>query len=194
MNAFIDNIGGQRTTARSPASIFSTASLDLSGCPCVGRCGPLVTPNLYTPPGVALTVCDTVALADHLLGHAQQRHRHARRRDQRGLRLSSRTTSSCSTPARRSATSCSRWVSQEQGDVQIIGYVEGAPPAPMANLTNKSSYAGATSVTFTRADLGHAQVLQQRRHLKRDTLGLGDALRHRRSALGCDRRAIRHSA
>ena len=41
------------------------------------------------------------------------------------------------------------WVSQEQGDVQIMGYVEGAPPCPMANLTNKPSYAGATSVTLT---------------------------------------------
>ena len=29
------------------------------------------------------------------------------------------------------------WVSQEQGDVQLIGYVEGAPPCPMANMTNK---------------------------------------------------------
>ena len=40
------------------------------------------------------------------------------------------------------------WVSQEQGDVQVIGYIEGAPPAPMANLTNKPSYVGATSVSF----------------------------------------------
>ena len=42
------------------------------------------------------------------------------------------------------------WVSQEQGDVQLIGYIEGAPPAPMANMTDKppSSYLGATSVTF----------------------------------------------
>lgn len=40
------------------------------------------------------------------------------------------------------------WVSQQQGDPQVIGYIEGAPPAPMANLTNKPSYAGATSVTF----------------------------------------------
>ena len=35
------------------------ASLDLQGCPAIGRCGPLVSPNLYTPPGIALTVCDT---------------------------------------------------------------------------------------------------------------------------------------
>lgn len=31
----------------------------------------------------------------------------------------------------------------------LIGYIEGAPPSPMANLTNKASYAGATSVSFT---------------------------------------------
>ena len=42
------------------------------------------------------------------------------------------------------------WVSQEQGDVQLIGYIEGAPPAPMANLTNKASYAGATSLDAQR--------------------------------------------
>ena len=41
------------------------------------------------------------------------------------------------------------WVSQEQGDVQIIGYVEGAPPAPMANLTNKSILRGRHVLTFT---------------------------------------------
>ena len=40
------------------------------------------------------------------------------------------------------------WVSQEQGDPQVNGYIEGAPPVPMANLTNKASYAGATSVTL----------------------------------------------
>ncbi len=41
------------------------------------------------------------------------------------------------------------WVSQEQGDAQVVGFIEGAPPAPMANLTNKPSYAGATNVSFT---------------------------------------------
>src|SRR5438045_1599561 len=41
------------------------------------------------------------------------------------------------------------WISQEQGDVQLIGYVEGPPPCPMANLTNQSSYNGATSVTLS---------------------------------------------
>ena len=61
------------------------------------------------------------------------------------------------------------WVSQEQGDVQVIGYVEGAPPAPMANLTNKSSYAGATSVTLVRPDLGDAQVPEQLRLGRRTT-------------------------
>ena len=41
------------------------------------------------------------------------------------------------------------WISQEQGDVQLVGYVEGPPPCPMANLTNQSSYNGATSVTLS---------------------------------------------
>jgi hypothetical protein len=41
------------------------------------------------------------------------------------------------------------WVSQQQDDPQIIGFVEGAPPAPMANLTNKPSYAGATSISLS---------------------------------------------
>ena len=45
--------------------------------------------------------------------------------------------------------------------MQIIGYIEGAPPAPMANLTNKSILRGATSLTFTRADVGHAEVLSR---------------------------------
>lgn len=40
------------------------------------------------------------------------------------------------------------WVTQEQGSAQIMGYIEGAPPCPMANLTNKAAYAGATSVTL----------------------------------------------
>ena len=65
------------------------------------------------------------------------------------------------------------WVSQEQGDVQLIGYIEGAPPCPMANLTNKPAttflepttiYAGATSVTLT-APTSVTLKYQQRRRL-----------------------------
>ena len=58
LNKFIDDIGV--TNGAAVDLNFSNASLDLAGCPAVGRCGPLITPNLYTPPGMALTVCDTV--------------------------------------------------------------------------------------------------------------------------------------
>ena len=127
---------------------FTPATLDLIGSPYVGRCGPLIAPNLYTPPGVALTVCDTppfltsysvtlntttgtpageineayVYIKDHVLMLFA------------GKKVGDLTLT---------------WVTEEQGDVQIVGFVEGAPPAPMANLTNKSSYAGATSITLT---------------------------------------------
>src|ERR1700722_19491249 len=127
---------------------FTPATLDLIGSPYVGRCGPLIAPNLYTPPGVALTVCDTppyltsysvtlntttgtpageineayVYIKDHVLILFA------------GEKVGDLTLT---------------WVTEEQGDVQIVGYVEGAPPAPMANLTNKPSYAGATSITLS---------------------------------------------
>ena len=115
----------------------------------MGRCGPLITPNLYTPPGVALTVCDTVpaltsysvtlnTTAGTLAGEINEAYVYVRDNVlmlYAGKKVGDLTLS---------------WVSQEQGDVQIIGYVEGAPPAPMANLTGKASYAGATSVTLTR--------------------------------------------
>ncbi|SDS73183.1 Concanavalin A-like lectin/glucanases superfamily protein [Streptomyces sp. TLI_053] len=49
------------------------------------------------------------------------------------------------------------WVGQAQFDPQLMGYIEGAPPVPSENLTDKSDgYAGASSVEFTEAD----QVLQ----------------------------------
>ena len=59
MNKLHRQCRGRERRRRDQLS-FSNASLDLAGCPAVGRCGPLITPNLYTPPGVALTVCDTV--------------------------------------------------------------------------------------------------------------------------------------
>ena len=80
------------------------------------------------------------------------------------------------------------WVSQEQGDVQLIGYIEGAPPAPMANLTNKPSYAGRDVDDAQRADVGHAQATRQARQFAPRTrstsgvqlsaleFGCGDAL------------------
>ncbi|WP_051836431.1 LamG domain-containing protein [Streptomyces sp. NRRL WC-3742] len=49
------------------------------------------------------------------------------------------------------------WVGQAQFDPQLMGYIEGAPPVPSENLTDRSDgYAGASSVEFTEAD----QVLQ----------------------------------
>jgi hypothetical protein len=127
---------------------FFPASLDLSGCPAVGRCGPLVTPNLYTPPGVALTVCDTPPslttysvtlnnVTTSLAGEINEAYVYVKNNV---LTLYA---------GKKVGDLVLTWVSQEQGNVQLIGYIEGAPPCPMANLTNKPSYAGATSVTFT---------------------------------------------
>ena len=108
----------------------------------------LVTPNLYTPPGAALTVCDTVpylttysvtlnSVTGTLAGEINEAYVYVKNNV---LTLYA---------GKKVGDLVLTWVSQEQGDVQIIGYIEGAPPCPMANLTNKPSYAGATSVTFT---------------------------------------------
>ncbi|WP_406293052.1 LamG domain-containing protein [Embleya sp. NBC_00888] len=49
------------------------------------------------------------------------------------------------------------WVGQAQFGPQLMGYVEGAPPVPSENLTDKGDgYAGASAVEFTKAD----QVVQ----------------------------------
>jgi hypothetical protein len=147
MKAFIDNIGVSNDGTLS-SLVFSNSSLDLSGCPCVAVCGPLITPNLYTPPGVALALCDTVpsmttysvtlnSVTGTLAGEINEAYVFVKNNVltiYAGKKVGDLVLS---------------WVSQEQGDVQVIGYVEGAPPAPMANLTNKSSYAGATSVTLS---------------------------------------------
>lgn len=147
MNKYIDNIAVANPVA-SMDLVFSRASLDLAGCPAVGRCGPLITPNLYTPPGVALTVCDTPpdlttysvtlnTLTAGLAGELNEAYVYVKDNVltlYAGKKLGDLVLS---------------WVSQEQGDVQLIGYVEGAPPAPMANLTNKASYPGATSLTLS---------------------------------------------
>ena len=147
MNKYIDNIVVTNLVT-SVNLTFSPASLDLVGSPAVGTCGPLVTPNLYTPPGVALTVCDTVpylttysvtlnSVTGTLAGEINEAYVYIK---DNVLTLYA---------GKKVGDLVLTWVSQEQGDVQLIGYVEGAPPCPMANLTNKSSYAGATSVTFT---------------------------------------------
>ncbi|MEU5116680.1 LamG domain-containing protein [Streptomyces longwoodensis] len=45
------------------------------------------------------------------------------------------------------------WVGQAQFDPQLVGFVEGAPPVPSENLTDKADgWAGASSVEFTEAD------------------------------------------
>lgn len=147
MNKYIDNIAVTNAVATLDLDL-SSASLDLAGCPAVGRCGPLVTPNLYTPPGVALTVCDTVpylttysvtlnTLTASLAGELNEAYVYLK---DGVLTLYA---------GKKIGDLVLSWVSQEQGDVQLIGYIEGAPPAPMANLTNKASYAGATSITFS---------------------------------------------
>ncbi|MFI5530109.1 LamG-like jellyroll fold domain-containing protein [Kitasatospora sp. NPDC051853] len=45
------------------------------------------------------------------------------------------------------------WVGQAQFDPQLMGYIEGAPPVPSENLTDKADgYAAASSVEFTEAE------------------------------------------
>jgi len=145
MAKYIDNI-----VVENQASLtidLGSASLDLQGCPAIGRCGPLISPNFYTPPSVALTVCDTPpdlttysvtvnSITGTLAGVLNEAY------------VFVRNNVLTVYAGKKVGDLALVWVSQEQGDVQIIGYVEGAPPAPMANLTNKSSYAGATSVIF----------------------------------------------
>ena len=126
---------------------LGNASLDLQGCPAIGRCGPLVSPNLYSPPGIALTVCDTPpslttysvtvnTIGGALAGVLKEAYVFVRNH---ALTVYA---------GKKVGDLALVWVSQEQGDPQVIGYIEGAPPAPMANLTNKPSYASATSVSF----------------------------------------------
>ena len=155
MNKYIDNI--TVPNAGTSALALSNASIDLAGCPAVAIAGPLVTPNLYTPPGVALTVCDTVpelttysvtinSVTTGLAGEINEAYVYIKNNV---LTLYA---------GKKVGDLVLSWVSQEQGDVQLIGYVEGAPPCPMANMTNKPGttflepttvYVGATSVTFT---------------------------------------------
>jgi hypothetical protein len=127
---------------------FSNASLDFTGTPCVARCGPLVTANLYTPPGVALTVCDTPpSLTSYSITLNSTTGTPAGEINEAYVYLKDHVLMLYA--GKKIGDLVLSWVSQEQGDVQVLGYIEGAPPAPMANLTNKASYAGATSVTFT---------------------------------------------
>jgi len=146
MAKYIENVGVNNQT--SFTIDLGSASLDLQGCPAIGRCGPLVSPNLYTPPGIALTVCDTPpslttysitvnSVTGTLAGVLNEAY------------VFIRNNVLTVYAGKKVGDLALVWVSQEQGDAQIIGYIEGAPPAPMANLTNKPSYAGATNVSFT---------------------------------------------
>ena len=149
LKKFVDQLAIKNEVS-SNALVFSPASIDLAGSPAVGRCGPLITPNLYTPPGAALTVADTpptmttysVTLngtTGTLAGEINEVYAYLA---DSVLMLYA---------GKKVGDLVLSWVGQQQGKVQLIGYVEGAPPAPAANLTNKSSYAGATSVTFAAA-------------------------------------------
>jgi hypothetical protein len=147
MNAYVNGITVQNAITAYPFN-FTSASIDLIGSPCVGRCGPLITPNLYTPPGVALTVCDTVpGLTSYSVTLNTTTGTPAGEINEAYVYIKNNVIMLYA--GKKVGDLTLSWVSEEQGDVQIMGYVEGAPPAPMANLTNKSSYAGATSVTLT---------------------------------------------
>ena len=127
---------------------FSNASLDFVGTPCVARCGPLITSGLYTPPGVALTVCDTPpSLTTYSITLNSTTGTPAGELNEAYVYLRNHVLMLYA--GKKVGDLMLSWVSQEQGDVQVLGFIEGAPPAPMANLTNKANYAGATSVTFT---------------------------------------------
>jgi hypothetical protein len=146
MKKYIDDI--TVSNGASQDLDFSHASLDLSGCPAVGRCGPLITPNLYTPPDVALTVCDTPpGLTTYSITLNTTTGTLAGEINEAYVYIKDSVLTLYA--GKKVGDLVLSWVSQEQGNVQILGYIEGAPPAPMANLTNKPTYAGATSITFT---------------------------------------------
>jgi hypothetical protein len=143
---FVDAVEVTNDLATYPI-VFNPASKDLVGSPDIGRCGPLVTPNLYTPPGVALTVCDTPpslttysvtvnSTTGTLAGEINEVYAYLK---DSVLMLYA---------GKKVGDLVLSWVGQDQSDVQVMGFVEGAPPAPAANLTNKPTYAGATSLTF----------------------------------------------
>ena len=147
MSQFIDNVAVNNLSGL-PQLQFSMASKSLVFCPPVARCGPLITPNLYTPPSVALTVADTVpylttysvtlnSVTSDIAGELNEAY----------VYISNQVLTLYA--GKKVGDLVLSWVSQEQGDVQLLGYIEGAPPAPMANLTNKTSYAGATSLTLS---------------------------------------------
>jgi hypothetical protein len=146
LDKYIDNI--TVTNAAPLPLVLSNASLDLSGCPSVGVCGPLITPNLYTPPGVALTVCDTPPfLTTYSVTLNTTTGTLAGEINEAYVYISNKVLTLFA--GKKVGDLTLSWVTQEQGTAQIMGYIEGAPPCPMANLTNKGAYPGATSVTLS---------------------------------------------
>ena len=105
MNTFIDNISVTNAAIRRSQS-SSTASLDLPG---LSRGRPLRSvdhaQSLHAA-GRGAHGLRYRARPDHLLGHAQQRHRHRSRARSTRRTFTSRTTSSPCTRGRRSATWC----------------------------------------------------------------------------------------
>jgi hypothetical protein len=148
-SGYIDQVAVRNPTGLLPLQ-FSTTSISFGLCPPLARCGPLVAPNLYTPPGVASAVADTIpsittysmttnSLTSGLAGELNEAY----------VYISDQVLTLYA--GKKVGDLVLSWVSQEQGDVQLIGYIEGAPPAPMANLTVKPSYLGATSITLSNA-------------------------------------------
>ena len=80
------------------------------------------------------------------------------------------------------------WVSQEQGDVQLIGYIEGAPPAPMANLTNKSSYAARRRSRSARRRRSRSSCSEATDNSDENKIDLSDATGLRSSDWTCTSR------
>lgn len=138
----------QNSVATFPIS-FSGSAIDLAGCPSVGRCGPIISPSLFVPPGASLMVCDSIPyLSTYSVTTT----------DSKGGVFSGEVNevycyinNNVLTlfAGKKVGDLTLTWVSQMQGDVQLIGYIEGPPPCPMANLTNKTSYAGATSISMS---------------------------------------------
>lgn len=170
MNQYIDNVPVNNALGLLPL-LFSPASKSLVFCPAVSRCGPLITPNLYTPPSVALTVADTVpymttysvtlnGITSSLAGEINEVY----------VYISNNVLTLYA--GKKVGDLVLSWISQEQGDVQVVGYVEGAPPVPMANLTNKPSYAGATSLTLSAQTSENLSYGQQNAQSRDSTISL----------------------
>ncbi|MBS1854108.1 MAG: hypothetical protein JST11_01990 [Acidobacteria bacterium] len=182
LNSYIDNI---KVVNAGPIDLrLSTASIDLAGCPAVGRCGPLITPNLYTPPGVALTVCDTVPyLTTYSITVNTLTSTPAGVINEAYVYINDQVLTLYA--GKKVGDLVLSWVSQEQGDPQLIGYIEGAPPCPMANMTNKPGttflepntiYPGATSITFTAPTSVKLKYQQGGDHSHSTTWGYKDNL------------------